>query len=411
MGAPAALAVQRWLRGRSMAHVFIAANVVVFVVSILWTGRAALDPRGSFFAFLGPSDAVLDALGACDPYSVIERQEYWRLLTAAFLHVGLVHIVFNSLAIRALGQILEELYGPVRFTVLYMGSAIVGNLAIVLGGAPAVGASGAVFGMLGAGVAFGTRRGGTFGALLRGEFGRWVLYNVLFTFAVPGISIAGHLGGLGGGFVLGWVLTPPVRRSAAASAAPPWLTLLAALLLILVPVSFGASVLTALGFFGDVRTGAAGRRSGATALTDLPLTPRAFNEIGLENWIVAVPERWGIVYTSPQALAFAGKSGAVLLVERVNTEGDRDPVELVEGRVGADWRRVEILGDRGPGAATLTFERPDGYTAGGAARRFVHARLAGTGTWLVVTCDAAARVDPATLRDFFERVVESIRKA
>lgn len=394
-----------------MAHVFIAANVVVFVVSILWTGRAALDPRGSFFAFLGPSEAVLHALGACDPYSVIERQEYWRLLTAAFLHVGLVHIIFNSLAIRALGQILEELYGPVRFTVLYMGAAIVGNLAIVLGGAPAVGASGAVFGMLGAGVAFGTRRGGTFGALLRGEFGRWVLYNVLFTFAVPGISIAGHLGGLGGGFVLGWVLTPPVRRSAAASAAPPWLTLLAALLLILVPVSFGASVLTSLGFFGEARAGAAGRRSGAIPLRDLPLTPRAFNEIGLENWIVAVPERWGVVYTSPEALAFAGKSGAVLLVERVEVEGNPDGVQLLERRMGADWRRVETHEDRGPDAATLAFARPEGYAAGGAARRLVHARRVGGATWLVLTCDAGPSVDPANLRDFFERIVDSVRKA
>jgi membrane associated rhomboid family serine protease len=128
---------------------------------------------------------------------LVAQGEWWRLLTSAFLHANLVHIALNMLMLWWFGRALEGLLGRGRFLGIYLVSALAGAAGALLVNPAAftVGASGAIFGILGAGVVLERRRIYVFGGGALGV----VLLNVLFTFAVPNISIGGHFGGLVGG--------------------------------------------------------------------------------------------------------------------------------------------------------------------------------------------------------------------
>lgn len=143
--------------------------------------------------------------------------EYWRLLTSIFLHGGLTHLAFNSWALYVLGRDLESFYGHVWFTAIYVVSGLAGNVAwYVLGSnvaadVPSVGASGAIFGLIGAEVAYFMRNRAFFGAFGRQRLANLVVLiaiNLVFGFAVPNINNFAHLGGLTAGFLLGLALAP-----------------------------------------------------------------------------------------------------------------------------------------------------------------------------------------------------------
>ncbi|MFA9445913.1 rhomboid family intramembrane serine protease [Egicoccus sp. AB-alg6-2] len=163
--------------------------------------------------------------------------EPWRLVTSAFLHVGLIHIGFNALLLWRLGEMLEPVLGHLRFGALYLAGLAGGALGIVgLGWLTAytplaevpllgwvfatspvgvtVGASGAVFGLMGAAMA-GMRARGV--DPWRTDVGSLVLLNLVITFVLPGISVGGHLGGLLGGFLAGKVLFVEASRARAAA--------------------------------------------------------------------------------------------------------------------------------------------------------------------------------------------------
>jgi membrane associated rhomboid family serine protease len=146
-------------------------------------------------------------------YGPAVPSEPWRVLTAGFLHVGVLHLVMNMLALVVLGRTLEPLYaagGIWRFPVLYLGSLLAGSVgALILEwGSYGVGASGAVFGLMGAAMSLPRKLGLGWNAL---GVAPWVGLNLVITFAIPGISAGGHLGGLVAGLVLGWVLTPDLH--------------------------------------------------------------------------------------------------------------------------------------------------------------------------------------------------------
>ena len=154
---------------------------------------------------------VLIKLGA--KYSpLIASGEYWRLFTAMFLHIGVMHLLFNAYALFAIGTDLERIVGWQRFLAIYLLSGLFGSLAsYAFSPHLSAGASGAIFGVIGA--------LGTFFALYRERLGRWGrarLGNILFLIAInlfwgftnPGIDNYGHLGGLLSGAVLGLVLAP-----------------------------------------------------------------------------------------------------------------------------------------------------------------------------------------------------------
>src|SRR5690606_4282942 len=119
----------------------------------------------------------------------------WRVITGAFLHAGLLHLGMNMLLLWLLSQELEPALGKARFLVLYATSLLGGSFGVLVVSplSPTVGASGAVFGLMGALVVFQLRAHQN---PWRSGIGGLVLINLVLTFAVPGISIGGHVGGL-----------------------------------------------------------------------------------------------------------------------------------------------------------------------------------------------------------------------
>jgi membrane associated rhomboid family serine protease len=130
----------------------------------------------------------------------IEQGEYWRLITAGFLHAGLLHLAFNMFSLWVLGGILEPAVGRWRFGLIYFVSLLAGSFGALLlePNAPTVGASGAIFGLMGAAIVV-MRKSGI--NPLESGLGLWLGLNLLFTFTATNISIGGHIGGLIGGAV------------------------------------------------------------------------------------------------------------------------------------------------------------------------------------------------------------------
>jgi membrane associated rhomboid family serine protease len=128
--------------------------------------------------------------------------EYWRLITGGFLHSGFIHIAFNMYLLWMLGQMLEPTLGSARFAGLYLTALLWGSFgALVLDpGALTVGASGAVFGLMGAAAVELRARGIN---PFQTNIGVLILVNLAFSFVLSGISIGGHIGGLVGGALVG----------------------------------------------------------------------------------------------------------------------------------------------------------------------------------------------------------------
>ncbi len=144
---------------------------------------------------------------------VTQYGEWWRVVTAGFLHGGLAHIALNMIALYQLGNFVEAFLGARRMLAIYALSLVGGGYAVAYF-APhdvTVGASGAIFGLFGALLAIGVRMGKSGRGLISQTVPILVL-NLAFTFAVPFISKAGHLGGLASGFAAGLVFFAMRRR-------------------------------------------------------------------------------------------------------------------------------------------------------------------------------------------------------
>jgi membrane associated rhomboid family serine protease len=128
---------------------------------------------------------------------IVADGEWWRLLTAAFLHYGPLHLGMNMLVLWIIGPALEEYLGHGRYALLYLVSGLAGSAGALIWSPNAltVGASGAIWGIMGAALVLEARKIYVFGGQAMGL----VVFNLLFTFLIPGISIGGHIGGLIGG--------------------------------------------------------------------------------------------------------------------------------------------------------------------------------------------------------------------
>ena len=166
------------------------------------------------------------ALGALVPALVAEG-EAWRLLTSVFLHSGFAHLAMNMISLYFLGSFAEITFGRGRFLALYFISGIAGGLAYLYFGAfnsPAVGASGAIFGLLGGVFGLAIRRG-TFS--LRNPVINQLLIltaiNLFLGATIPNVSNTAHMGGLVGGFIFGYLMAPTVHSQKRLTAAAPTL--------------------------------------------------------------------------------------------------------------------------------------------------------------------------------------------
>jgi len=191
----------------SLTNLLIAVNVVVF----LWQIST------------GSGIAQNNYTGTLVGEYVLARGEWYRILTSAFMHANIAHIGLNMLALFQVGNIVEQLYGKVRFALLYA-LAILGSGLAVTYFTPdqaTLGASGAIFGLFGALVAVGIRMGSR-GRALIGQVIPIIAINLVFTFTFPGISAAAHVGGLLVGFLAGLLLymVQPQRAAYAYAYAP-----------------------------------------------------------------------------------------------------------------------------------------------------------------------------------------------
>ena len=191
---------------RAVVTPMIAAACVAVYAAMLVVGRAqALNPTAAWMvpwgAVFGPSIAI--------------DHEYWRLVTAMFLHFGAMHLVLNMWCLIGNGPMIERFFGHRTFAAIYLLSGLGGSIASLWAHPLAIcaGASGAIFGILGALLGFALARRGDIPAESLGPLhsgaGAFVLYNLLFGMLDPRIDTAAHLGGLATGFVAGLLLAPP----------------------------------------------------------------------------------------------------------------------------------------------------------------------------------------------------------
>jgi len=156
--------------------------------------------------------SVLVYLGA-QVNSLVANGQYWRLLAAMFLHIGPMHLLFNGWALFSLGRDVESLYGSVRFLLVYLLSGLFGGLpnCLLAANYPSAGASGAIFGLIGAQIAYFFRNRQLFGSLSKQQLSNLaglVAINLVFGFTVPGINNFAHIGGLVAGITVGMGLSP-----------------------------------------------------------------------------------------------------------------------------------------------------------------------------------------------------------
>ncbi len=189
-----------------VARILLTINIVVFAVPWL------LDALG--VRIMG-AVSVYDFLliwGAKDNAAIFAGGQYYRFLTAMFLHGGLAHLLFNSFALYSLGFETERLFGAQRFLAIYMIAGLGGGVAsYALNPNPSVGASGAIFGLVGALIAFYIVARRVLGGIARQQLGSLIfitLINLALGFTSPYIDNNAHIGGLLTGALLGWLLAP-----------------------------------------------------------------------------------------------------------------------------------------------------------------------------------------------------------
>jgi membrane associated rhomboid family serine protease len=183
-----------------ITHVLIAVNVVVFLAEGSTGSSLGSGGGGTVFtkgALLGPL--------------IAHNHEYWRLLSAGFLHLGFLHLLFNMMFLYFMGPVLEQSIGRLNFTVVYFTSLLAGSFGALLfqPDIPTVGASGAAFGVLGALIVVAHARRIS---IWQSGLGATLAINVVFSLSFTGISIGGHLGGLVGGGLCGLLIVELAER-------------------------------------------------------------------------------------------------------------------------------------------------------------------------------------------------------
>ncbi|MEO6317652.1 MAG: rhomboid family intramembrane serine protease [Acidimicrobiales bacterium] len=179
-----------------VTQVLIGLNVAVALVGMSMQGdQLVLDGGLIADGFLGGGERIGVANG-----------EWYRIVTSGFLHSGLLHLGFNMFVLYQLGQLLEGALGRLRFTTVYFVAMLSGSLGVMILSPDrlTVGASGAVFGLMGAAVATLRQRGID---VMSTGLGGTIVLNLVITFTLSQyISVGGHVGGLIGGFLAGWLL-------------------------------------------------------------------------------------------------------------------------------------------------------------------------------------------------------------
>jgi rhomboid protease GluP len=242
-----------WGFGPALARVFGGkydpVSVIPVVCIVLYVLALAIDPsailRSAGLGILSPSSRALRLLGLTHPIDILTGR-WWTLLSAIYLHGGVLHILFNVMWIRSLAPEVRRVFGPARFILIWTASGAVGflvsNLLKAGSGGGSVGASGAIFGLMAALIVYGRAVGET---LLTGQIWRWAIILVVLGFVIPRIDNLAHIGGFAGG----WIAAVMFRGSIGKPDGPG-LTLAALAVVFLTALSFILSIATGRRLFG-----------------------------------------------------------------------------------------------------------------------------------------------------------------
>ncbi|MBQ1496189.1 MAG: rhomboid family intramembrane serine protease [Bacilli bacterium] len=177
-----------------VTHILIFINLLVFLLMyIIGNGSESTETLIKFGALNG---------------MLVKSGEYYRIITSAFIHIGIFHILCNMYALYSLGPIIEHFFGRLKFLLIYLYSAIIGSLFVLIFNGDNVisaGASGAIFGLLGSLIYFGYTYRGYIGNKMLNQVIPVIILNLLIGFTTPGISNAAHIGGLIGGFAISYM--------------------------------------------------------------------------------------------------------------------------------------------------------------------------------------------------------------
>jgi rhomboid protease GluP len=188
---------------------------VLYILSLLLSGSSMM-PYGGGLNILLPSQMAIILLGASGGFPVFALGRWWTVISANWLHGSLLHIVFNMMWVRDLAPVVADVYGPGRMVIIYTAAGVCGfalssvsmflpRLPFLSGAGLTLGASAAVFGLLGALVYYGRRTGSS---LVRGEAVRYAVILGVMGLIIPGVDNFAHAGGFFGGYLAGRLLDP-----------------------------------------------------------------------------------------------------------------------------------------------------------------------------------------------------------
>jgi rhomboid protease GluP len=213
-----------------VSYLLLTINFVLFL--LIFVADRDLSAQDLPRLLMGGSARSLIRWGA-DVALLVNYGEWWRLFSAVFIHIGIIHLAFNSYALVFIGPILEELLGREKFFVLYIASGVFG---FILSNwyydprMPTAGASGAIFGMIGAAIIL-SRRWAAGGSLFRQQLIHWAIYGFGYGL-VLGANNAAHLGGFVAGMAVAYILPNPNRADELPFATLCWKCLYWVLLLL-----------------------------------------------------------------------------------------------------------------------------------------------------------------------------------
>lgn len=193
-------------------RIILYVNIALYILSLLFsslTRESFLNP----LTILSPSNEGLFLLGGTGTIPIAEYGRWWTLISASFLHGGILHIFFNMAALAQVGHFILSEFGFNRFVLIYILSGAGGFFLSFLAGIPfTIGASASICGLIGAIIYYGKTRGGFYGQAIYRQAMGWVVGLVIFGFLVPEINNWAHGGGLATGLILAFILSYHEQR-------------------------------------------------------------------------------------------------------------------------------------------------------------------------------------------------------
>lgn len=176
--------------------ILIIINIFMFVITALLS-RNIIDSDINVLVFLGAK-----------VNSLIKSGEYYRLITSMFLHGGIIHLALNMYALYAIGPLIEKLFGKIKFISIYFIGGVTASLfSYLFSASVSIGASGAIFALLGAALVFGLKMRKNIGRDFLTNVFSVIVVNLIIGFSIPNVDNFGHLGGLIGGTIISFVLS------------------------------------------------------------------------------------------------------------------------------------------------------------------------------------------------------------